>query len=581
MKYVYLFLFNFIIFSLHAQDQPVAQDNIINYEKLKYFNFEKEGLGKVTSKKAKEPKRIELKIETTVQPDFFFNLSTSIPLSKKKIKAGEILLLSFSAKTEYASLETGEARVLWMLNVSDEPKERIKNTMSISSEWKQYYLPIAIENAILPKHLRLAMQFGFPPQTFLIKDLKLEVFDENTSFSDLPKTKNTYPGMEADAEWRTAALQRIEENRKGDFELCFVKNGKLVKNQDIQIDLKKHDFGWGAAMNSGPMLQDEEQLKHFSKAFNLAVFENELKIKFWNRRNRKEDVLKVIDLLAEKNIDIKGHVLIWPGFRHLTPDFKKYKNEPEKITKLMEDHVDEILTRTKGLISRWDVANETYTNRDLQEITGSENILFHGFEELHKREKNVLRFTNEYGIISKGGIDKKKQQWYYDYIKRVDENTNGKVDGIGIQCHMGSDLTSPEKVLEILDFYATLNKKISISEFTMSVNDPELREQYTSDFMIAAFSHPSVSEFLFWAYKDLRADIYNPDWTLGSMGKAYFSLVHNEWKTNFVAKTDNKGKINNRGFYGTYEYTLVDGNKVIKGTFDFNPGQTKTIKVKL
>jgi len=139
----------------------------------------------------------------------------------------------------YASLETGEARVFWMLNVSADPKERIKNTMSIGSEWKQYYLPISIENTILPKYLRLAMQFGFPPQEFLIKDIKLEIFDKNTVFSDLPKTKITYPGMEPDASWRVAAQERIEAHRKGDFELCFSRNGKAIKNKDIQITLIK------------------------------------------------------------------------------------------------------------------------------------------------------------------------------------------------------------------------------------------------------------------------------------------------------------------------------------------------------
>ena len=36
----------------------------------------------------------------------------------------------------------------------------------------------------------------------------------------------------------------------------------------------------------------------------------------------------------------------------------------------------------------------------------------------------VRAFTNEYGIISKGGLDTKKQQWYYDFIKRIDENTD-------------------------------------------------------------------------------------------------------------------------------------------------------------
>lgn len=582
MKYFFLLFFANILACHSPTLAQISQgDNLIDYDKLRYHKSKKEGLGKINSNKAKSPQELELEVVTTKQPDFIHQLATVIPLTKKEIKAGETLLLSFTGKTEEASLETGEAKMLWILNVSDNPKEKKRHTMSIGGAWRTYYVPISIEQTISPKHLRLVLQFGFPPQTLLIKNLKFEKYDASIPLAALPETKITYPGMETDASWRKAALERIEMHRKGDFQIQFSTKGKAIKNQEIQLRLKRHNFSWGAAISSKKMIQDPERLSHFSKAFNLAVFENDLKIKFWNKPGRKTIVLKTIAELEQLDIDIKGHVLIWPGFRHLTPNFRRHQDNPQKVISLMDQHLDDILNTTKGKVSRWDVVNEAYTNKDLQRITGSEQILFNGFRELSDREDQVLRFTNEYGIISKGGIDKKKQQWYYDYIKRVDENTNGKVDGIGVQCHIGTDLTPPEKVLNILNFYATLDKKISISEFTMTVTDPEVRYQYTTDFLIAAFSHPSVSEFLFWGYQDERADIFKEDWTLGVMGEAFFSLVHEEWKTNFLAKTDSKGKIKGNGFYGTYEYTFIQGDKVIKGEFEFEPGQSKIIKIKI
>ena len=196
----------------------------------------------------------------------------------------------------------------------------------------------------------------------------------------------------------------------------------------------------------------------------------------------------------------------------------------------------------------------------------------------------MRRFTNEYGIISKGGIDTQKQQWYYDFIKRIDENTGGLVQGIGIQSHMGSDLTPPERVLEILSFYATLGKQISISEFTMDIQDAKVREQYTRDFMIAAFSHPNVSEFLFWGNTEDgrgKSDIFTKDNDIGIMGKAYFSLVHDAWNTNLNAKTSEEGIISGRGFFGTYEYTFVEDGKVVTGTFQVQPKQTNFYKIEL
>ena len=578
-----ILLLFFILLGISLQAQPILEKgkNIVNYDKLKFHKFEKEGLGSVTSNRAKIDKNIALSFETIKHPDFIYRLSSKIPVYPTKVKKGEILLLSFKGKTEYANLETGEARSLWMLDISDNPKEKIRRTISISSEWQQYYVPIKIEKWVNAKKLSVAVQFGFPPQKFLLKNIEVRIFDKNTNIEDLPKTEITYVGMEDDAEWRKAAYQRIEQHRKGDFELCFSKKGKKAKNLKVQLDLKKHHFPWGAAVSTKKIMRDEAQLEHISKAFNLVVLENDLKIKFYERRIPKENILKVIDRIRAKGIDVKGHVLIWPGFRHLTPEFKIHKDNPEKIISMMEDHVKNILKDTKGKIRSWDVANETYTNRDLQKITGSEEILYNGFRELKKREPNVLAFTNEYGIISKGGLDKKKQEWYFDYIKRVDEETGGLVDGIGIQCHIGSDLTPPEKILSILDYYAQLGKKISISEFTMDVKDAEVRKQYSKDFITAAFSHPSVSEFLFWGIQGEKADIYTKDWEHGIMGEAFFELVHGEWKTNLVVESNKKGMAKGNGFYGTYEYTYVDGNEVKKGTFEFTPETKKVIKIKL
>ena len=472
--------------SLSAQTKVKDGKNIVAHKKVKNIYLQKEW-GVVKSDKAEKTYETTLTVTTTQQPDFIYKLALKIPLIPTDIKAGEILLLSFQGKTNHALLETGEARTLWLLNVSDNPREKIPTSVSIASDWQQYHLPIEINQNIPKKHLNLALQFGYPPQEFLLKNIRLRIFKKGTLLSDLPTTKIKYVGMEDDAAWRKAARERIEQHRKGDFKLCFKKKGKALANHKVQIELKRHHFSWGAAISARKILKDKKRLDYFSKAFNLAVFENDLKIKFWNKKNRKAQVLETIGLLEEKGINVKGHVLIWPGFRHLTKTFKENENNPEKIRKMMDNHVADILKFTKGKISRWDVVNETYTNQDLQRITGSEEILYHGFRALHKREPNVQRFTNEYGIISKGGLDKKKQQWYYDYLKRLDKNTNGLLDGIGIQCHMGSDLTPPKKMLEILDFYATLGKKISISEFTMDIKDDEVRRQYSKDFITAGF----------------------------------------------------------------------------------------------
>ncbi|MDY7396799.1 endo-1,4-beta-xylanase [Aureibaculum sp. 2210JD6-5] len=577
---LYIFLLFVTTFAC-AQHNPKGKD-LIDHEKIKYLST-KGNFSNIEKLKDKNGE-LQFLIETTEEPKFIYNAATNFPILKKGYKKGTVFLLSFQAKTKKSSLETGEAKVLFIFKQTKDYKGNIDYTQSFSSEWQTYHLPFEADRYIKKQDLGIVMQYGYRPQSFLIKDIKFEVFPSGTTMESLPKTEIKYAGMEADANWRSEANKRIEVIRKGDFKIQLLKDGKPVADKSLTIKLKNHAFPFGARMAAEDIVNDADDYKNFKKALNTVVLGNDLKIKHWVKPKKMATTIKALDILKRDGYSVKGHVLIWPGFNYLTPEVKQYKNNPEKVTEIIENHVNHILNTTAGKINRWDVVNEAYTNRDLQQITGSEEILYNGFRTLAKKQPQVKRFTNEYGIISKGGIDRQKQEWYYNFIKRIDENTGGLVQGIGIQSHMGSDLTPPERVLEILAYYASLGKKISISEFTMDIQDPQLREQYTRDFMIATFSHPNVSEFMFWGNTEDgrgKSDIFDNNNKIGIMGKAYFSLVHDAWKTNLSVKTSEEGLVSGRGFYGDYEYTFKENGKVISGTFQLNPKQKDIIKIEL
>ena len=555
--------------------------NIVNYQKLKYTRTNQE-FGKISLIENPNSEFGTLQIETKKRPKFIYKASTSIPLKKQKLKKGQVVLFSFKGITIKSGLETGEARFLCVLRQTNNYKGNIEATVSLATEWKTYYIPFELTQDVSADDLGMALQFGFQPQIALFDDVKFLVFKKGTALTDLPKTKIKYVGMEADAPWRSLAEERIANHRKTDFEVSFVKNGKPLQNKMVQVKLVDHEFSWGVTLNASDVMQDENQLKYASKGFNEVVFANDLKIKSWKRPKNKERTLAAIQKIKEKKLRLKGHVLIWPGFQYQNQEIRNLEGKPELLSKKIKNHVLDISNQTIGNITHWDVVNEAYTNTDFQRITGSEEILYEGFRTMKKQQPNVGRFTNEYGIISKGGIDTQKQQWYYDYIKRIDSNTNNAVDGIGIQCHIGSDLTPPARVVEILDYYGRLNKKISISEFTMEIRDAEIREKYTTDFITAIFSHPNVNEFLFWGFHETgnpKAIIYKKDWSLAPMGKAFYGLVHSKWKTNFNQKTSKKGIIKGNGFYGTYEYSFLDGKILKTGKFKILKGGVTNMKI--
>ncbi|WPR71963.1 endo-1,4-beta-xylanase [Flavobacterium sp. NG2] len=582
-SFLHTILFLCSAFVLNAQEIPAGGDGLVDSTKLKYSKLTKEeGMVEVVS----ENNSTTLIATTIKQPQFIYNLGVRIPLISKNITPEQPMLLSFQARTLESSLETAEAKISWIYKQSEssDPKDVIQRTVSLSQKWQTYYLPFKALKTSNGNDV-LSMLFGFTPQKFEIKDIQLQLYPKNFDFEKLPKTKITYAGMEANAPWRVEAEKRIEAHRKGNFEIAFSVKGKKVQNTNVHLNLQKHAFSFGAAINAEDIVKDVRHFDAVQKMFTAIVFENDLKMKKWTLVKKRPIIVEAIDKLNESNIKVKGHALVWPSFRYMSENIRANKDNPEKVKELVFSHIKSITEATKGKISHWDVLNEVYTNKELQNIFGgSEDILFEAFQKLKEYDHKAERFINEYGIISGGGINKTKQDWYYNFVKTIDAKTGGLLDGVGMQSHIGSDLTPPEKVIEILNRFSDLRKKISISEFTLDILDDDIKAQYTNDYMTAAFSQPSVSEFLFWGYyepSNPKAGLLDENFQLTKMGKAYSNLVHNKWQTNISKNTDANGKISDRGFYGTYQYDFTLDGKFYKGSFEVKPESKNQIKIAL
>ena len=560
---------------------PEGKDLIIN-EQLQNLKLKNE-YGHFFS--LKNGNELIINVNTFKKPEHVYDLALSIPIKKDDYSAGSVFLLSFDGITTKSSLETGEAKVRWILRQSDKYAHNITKTLTIASnEWKTYYIPIQLTRNVAEKNLKLVIHFGFSPQSFLMKNLKFISYPKGTRLEDLPRTKIKYQGMEPDAPWRKEAQNRIEKIRKTDFNITFYQNGKPVSDAPVHLELLKHEFLFGATLTARDVVGKWMSYRKLKKDFNMIVLMNDLKIRQWIQQPKRELTLQAMEIIKEDSLVLKGHVLLWPSFHYMPKKLHYLKNKPAELQRYIDSVQTDMLVKTKGYTQIWDIVNEAYTNTDFQKITGSEEIIYKSFRKAKMIQPSTKRFTNEYGIISNGGADQKKQEWYYNFIKRIDKNTNGLVDGIGIQSHIGTDLTSPERIYEILNYYGQLGKEIAISEFTLDIEDPDLRERYTRDFMTMAFSHPHVTQFNFWGLVNKnhsKVDIYNPDGSWGSMGKAYIDLTQKKWHTDIRQKTDNQGKITGRGFYGTYRYSIELNGKTLTGKLKLSKGKDTQIRIEL
>ena len=279
--------------------------------------------------------RTVMRLTTLTRPKNIYNLSRQLPTENPRLKAGRVIMLSFEAKTEVASLETGEGKLLCLLKQSPSFKTNLSRTVSIGNTWRRYYFPFTLTTDVPADGLALVFQFGYPEQEVLVRSTQLMLHPEGTKADNLPQTSLTYDGRGTDAAWRDAAAKRIERHRKGSYSLRVLDDdGKPRTDVEVRIKLTRHHFGWGAAVNAQKIAAEPERLNRIAGLFNTVVFENDLKIKRWGNENSQATTIGVMDQLKARNIDVKGHVLIWPGLRYLSEEVRRAKGNPEKTTRI-------------------------------------------------------------------------------------------------------------------------------------------------------------------------------------------------------------------------------------------------------
>jgi hypothetical protein len=154
---------------------------------------------------------------------------------------------------------------------------------------------------------------------------------------------------------------------------------------------------------------------------------------------------------------------------------------------------------------------------------------------------------------------------------------------IGAQCHFGA--VEPQrhqmnKISEGMDYFATLGKKIAITEYhapSRSKNNPdpnawqmtpEEQAAWSANFHILAFSKPYITQIVRWYDVDGRNGMYIDGGIFfadGATRKPEYEALQNLFKRKWVSQWNGsltaKGEALFRGFYGTYEVVVAGYEK--------------------
>ncbi len=498
---------------------------------------------------------------------------------KADVAKGERGLVILRARAVETSHESSQAQFRLVVADKEKPFPRIaQGQYSLDAEWREIALPFTFDKNYAGGRAEAFVDLGYGRQTVELETLRVMRFGPEVALGDLPRTRPTYAGHEADAPWRAEALARIERIRKGELRVEVTDAaGRAVPGARVRAELQSHAFGFGTVVNVDVLSKVSPDTEIYRaktlELFNAASFENAFKWANWAGEGKpadyRERTLRELAWLRDSGLEVRGHVMVWPGWRFLPESIKALKTTPDKIPERVSAHIRDIALATKGQVGEWDVLNEPVSNHDLMDLLGR-GIMVDWFKEAAAALPGVPLYLNDWGNhdarVNPGTVGA------FEEVVRYLRDNGAPLHGLGLQCHIGGLLNAPADLLATLDRYEkNFGLPVRITEFDVNVDDEEIQADYTRDFMIAMFSHPSVVGVQQWGFWEGRhwqpkAALYRKDWTEKSNGAAYRKLVKKTWHTDETGETDVRGAWSTRGFYGRYAITVTVGEKTYRTT---------------
>ena len=344
-----------------------------------------------------------------------------------------------------------------------------------------------------------------------------------------------------------------------------------LSNLPVTAKLYRHDFGFGAAprlrrLYGSPYPQEIRQrhLEYCDLLFHKLTPENAFKWK--HHDNNSQYIEPFMHWCAERSIPVRGHCLIWPGFRRAAAEYASYSGNKAQLRKLLNDHIHKMVSQYGDPLTEWDVLNEPFSSHEYMDILGPE-VVIDWFQQVQQIRPGVKRYINDYGILTKNSL--RHRAFYFNYIERLLKQ-GAAIQGIGFQAHIptGFAPTAPQELLSIMNDFAVLNTELQVTEFDFETPNLEFQARYTEDFMTAVFSHPQMTGLLTWTpFEYAKNSVPKPDAALVDRnlrlkpnGQVWHDLVNRRWSTDVELLTDSRGEINFTGYKGLYHLKVSGAN---------------------
>lgn len=233
-------------------------------------------------------------------------------------------------------------------------------------------------------------------------------------------------------------------------------------------------FYIGTALNAEQITgKDTASVRVVKEQFSAIVAENCMKSgPIHPKENEYNFILsdQFVDFGIKNKLFITGHVLVWhsqaPGWM-----FKDSLNQDvtrDVLIRRMKEHIGTVVGRYKGKVKGWDVVNEaieddgTFRRTKYYEIIGEDYIRL-AFQFAHEADPEAELYYNDYSMANPG-----RRDGVVAMVKKL-KAQGVKIDGIGMQCHIGLDYPDINEFEKSVEAFGALGVKVMITEMDISV----------------------------------------------------------------------------------------------------------------
>ena len=233
-------------------------------------------------------------------------------------------------------------------------------------------------------------------------------------------------------------------------------------------------FYIGTALNAEQITgKDTASVRVVKEQFSAIVAENCMKSgPIHPKENEYNFILsdQFVDFGIKNKLFITGHVLVWhsqaPGWM-----FKDSLNQDvtrDVLIRRMKEHIGTVVGRYKGKVKGWDVVNEaieddgTFRRTRYYEIIGEDYIRL-AFQFAHEADPEAELYYNDYSMANPG-----RRDGVVAMVKKL-KAQGVKIDGIGMQCHIGLDYPDINEFEKSVEAFGALGVKVMITEMDISV----------------------------------------------------------------------------------------------------------------